>query len=73
MTRLLLIFISLSFSTVSVGQNNFCLSDTFSASGQILQRLKAEGIAGLTITNKRTGKKYQGYKICEHHYLQLTA
>ena len=54
MTRLLLIFISLNFSTISIGQNNFCLSDTLSPSGQILQRLKAEGIAGLTITNKRT-------------------
>jgi hypothetical protein len=71
MTRLLLIFISLSFSTASSGQNNFCLSDSLSPGGQILQRLKAEGIAGLTITNKRTGKKYQGYKICEHHYIQI--
>lgn len=71
MTRLLLIFISLSFSTISNGQSNLCLSDTLSPGGQILQRLKAEGIAGFTITNKRTGKKYQGYRICEHHYLQI--
>ena len=71
MTRLLLVIISLSFTTISSGQNNFCLSDTLSPGGQILQRLKAEGIASLTITNKKTGKKYQGYRICENHYIQI--
>ena len=71
MTRLLLTLMALSFSTVIFGQTNICLADTISYSGQILQRLKAEGIAGLIITNKRTGKKYQGYRICEHHYLQI--
>jgi len=25
----------------------------------------------VTITNKSTGKKYQGYRICEHNYLQI--
>jgi hypothetical protein len=71
MTRLLLILSSLFFSTITFGQINSCLADTISPGGQILQRVKAEGIAGLIITNKKTGKKYQGYRICEHHYLQI--
>ena len=71
MTRLLLFLITLIFSTACFGQNKNCLTDTTSASGQILLRLTSEGLAGLSITNKRTGKKYQGYRICEHHYLQV--
>lgn len=71
MTRLLLFLITLFFSAVSFGQNNSCLTDTTSTSGQILLRLTSDGVAGVSITNKRTGKKYQGYRICEHHYLQI--
>ncbi|MBS1511778.1 MAG: hypothetical protein JST86_13105 [Bacteroidetes bacterium] len=71
MTRLIFFFSTLFFSTTSYGQSKVCLADTSSISGQILTRLSSEGIAGISVTNKRTGKKYQGYRLCEHHYLQI--
>ncbi|MFN8291892.1 MAG: hypothetical protein U0U70_16660 [Chitinophagaceae bacterium] len=71
MSRLIFSLITLTFLTTSYGQNRVCLADTSSISGKILQRLSSEGIAGISVTNKRTGKKYQGYRLCEHHYLQI--
>ncbi|MEJ8818145.1 hypothetical protein [Lacibacter sp. H407] len=71
MLRLFMILIVLIFSLGTFGQTNCCLTDTISTGGQILQRLKADGIAGLIVTNKNSGKKYQGYRVCEHHYLQI--
>jgi len=45
--------------------------DTSSTGAEILKRVKMEGYAAATVTVKKTGKKYQGYRICENHYLQI--
>lgn len=71
MTRFLFFLIISVFSFQAVGQQNICLADISSTGGQIIQRIKSEGFASLTMTNKRTGRKYQGYRICEHHYIQI--
>ena len=71
MTRFLIFLIISFFSFQAVGQQNICWADTSSTSGQIIQRMKNDGFASLRMTNKRTGKKYQGYRICEHHYVQI--
>jgi hypothetical protein len=71
MTRLFIFLFISVFSVQAIGQQYACLADTASISGQILERVKKDGFASFTITNKRTGKKYQGYRICEHHSLQM--
>ena len=71
MTRFLIFLIISFFSFQAVGQQNICWADTSSTSGQIIQRIKNDGFASLTMTNKRTGKNYHGYRICEHHYVQI--
>ena len=66
-----LVFLTLTFFSIqAVGQQNICLVETSSTSGQIIERIKKDGFASLTMTNKRTGKKYPSYRICEHHYVQ---
>jgi 5-formaminoimidazole-4-carboxamide-1-beta-D-ribofuranosyl 5'-monophosphate synthetase len=71
MKRLFYFLFSSFFSFQAVGQQGYCLADTTSTSGQIIQRIQSDGFASVTITNKNTGKKYQGYRICEHHYVQV--
>jgi hypothetical protein len=71
MTRLLFFIFVLFSSFNAVGQQQNCLNDTPSLSGQIIGRIKSDGFAGATITIKKTGNKYQGYRICEHHYVQV--
>lgn len=66
------IFLLISFISFQVvGQQNMCLTDPSSNSGQIIQRIKNDGFASFILTNKKTEKKYQGYRICEHHYIQI--
>ena len=71
MTRFLLFLLVTFLSTVTFGQYLNCFSDTSSNGGQILQRLSTYGRSGFSMTVKKTGKKYQGYRICEHNYLQI--
>ena len=71
MTRLFLFLFTSFFSFQAIGQQGYCPADTTSTSGQIIERIKGDGFASVTITNKKTGKKYQGYRICEHHYVQV--
>jgi hypothetical protein len=71
MTRLFIFLFPLFFSFQAIGQRPDCLADTTSLSGLIIERIKGDGFASVTITNKKTGKKYQGYRICEHHYVQV--
>ena len=71
MTRLFLFLFTSFFSAQAVGQKSYCLADTTSTSGSIIERIKDDGFASVTVTNKKTGKNYQGYRICEHHYVQV--
>lgn len=71
MRKLFILITILFFTFPTVGQTNICEPDTTLASGQFIEKIKKNGVAGLTVTNKRTGKKYQGYRVCEHSYLQV--
>jgi hypothetical protein len=71
MTRLLLFIFVLFSSFQSIGQQQDCLNDTTSIGGQIIERIKSDGFASVIITVKKTGNKYQGYRICDHQYIQV--
>jgi hypothetical protein len=71
MIRLLLFIFVLFSSFQAIGQQQDCLNDTTSIGGQIIERIKSDGFSSVIITIKKTGNKYQGYRICDHHYIQV--
>ena len=71
MTKLFIFAIIISLSFQAAGQEEICLADTTSVGGQILQQIKKGGFGSLTLTVKRTGKKYSSYRLCDHYHVQV--
>lgn len=71
MTRGILFLTALFSVSISFGQTSICILDTSSAGAEILHRVRIEGYAAVSVSIKKTEKKYQGYRICENHYLQI--
>lgn len=68
----IILLATLSFSlTISFGQSTLCEPTETTLVGKILSEIKSQGQASFILTVKKTDKKYKGYRICEHNYLQV--
>lgn len=64
MKQIIILFFLL-ISSISFAQNDI-LNDSISSRGKIIQKLKREGLAPISFTNKSNGIKLQCYRVCEH-------
>ncbi len=71
MKKNLLLSVSVLVSLFTFGQNNNCLTDSTSEVGEIINRLRVDGITGTTLEVRKTKKRYKSYRICERNLIQI--
>jgi hypothetical protein len=52
---------------------NDILNDSISSRGKIIQKLKRESIAPISFTSNSNKNKIQGFRLCDHFYLDIQA